>query len=89
MNSKCCNLNASVPTGVREDEGKGLPVKVWFHGGSFMLGSASWPQYGMQKMTIGTSDDGRFREIRKVVSEAGITGYWSLCQLFLFSSQLT
>lgn len=43
---KCCNLNISVPTGQRKD-GKGLPVMVWFHGGSFMLGSASWPQYGI------------------------------------------
>jgi carboxylesterase type B len=43
---KCCNLNISVPTGQRES-GKGLPVMVWFHGGSFMLGSASWPQYGI------------------------------------------
>jgi carboxylesterase type B len=44
---KCCNLNISVPTGERKDHGKGLPVMVWFHGGSFMLGSASWPQYGI------------------------------------------
>jgi carboxylesterase type B len=44
---RCCNLNISVPTGVRPDPTrKGLPVMVWFHGGNFMLGSASWPQYG-------------------------------------------
>jgi carboxylesterase type B len=42
---KCCNLNVSIPTGARGG-GKGLPVMVWFHGGSFMLGAASWPQYG-------------------------------------------
>jgi carboxylesterase type B len=44
---KCANLNISVPTGERKDGGKGLPVMVWFHGGSFMLGAASWPQYGI------------------------------------------
>jgi carboxylesterase type B len=44
---KCCNLNVSVPTGHSKDGTKGLPVMVWFHGGSFMLGAASWPQYGM------------------------------------------
>jgi carboxylesterase type B len=40
---KCANLNISVPSG----EKGGLPVMVWLHGGSFMLGSASWPQYGI------------------------------------------
>jgi carboxylesterase type B len=53
---KCCNLNVSVPTGQRKDGGKGIPVMVWFHGGSFMLGAASWPQYGiwisMTKLTF-------------------------------------
>ena len=44
---KCCNLNISVPTEGRKDGSGGLPVMVWFHGGSFMLGSASWPQYGL------------------------------------------
>lgn len=44
---KCCNLNISVPTGIRDDGEKGLPVIVWFHGGSFMPWSASWPQYGI------------------------------------------
>jgi carboxylesterase type B len=44
---KCANLNISVPTGERKDGEKGLPVMVWFHGGSFMLGAASWPQYGI------------------------------------------
>ena len=44
---KCANLNLSVPTGHRKERGKGLPVMVWFHGGSFMLGAASWPQYGI------------------------------------------
>ena len=44
---KCANLNVSVPTGPTEGGGKGLPVMVWFHGGSFMLGAASWPQYGI------------------------------------------
>jgi len=43
---KCANLNISIPTGKRNDGGAGLPVMVWFHGGSFMLGAASWPQYG-------------------------------------------
>jgi len=44
---KCTNLNVSVPTGDRKEGGNLLPVMVWFHGGSFMLGAASWPQYGI------------------------------------------
>lgn len=48
---KCCNLNITIPTGGRKDD-KGLPVMVWFHGGSFMLGSASWPQYGMNLLEL-------------------------------------
>lgn len=40
---KCSNLNVTLPAGFQ----KGLPVMVWFHGGSFMLGAASWPQYGI------------------------------------------
>ena len=44
---KCTNLNITVPTGQRSDGEEGLPVMVWFHGGSYMVGSASWPQYGV------------------------------------------
>jgi carboxylesterase type B len=43
---RCCNLNITIPTGERKESSDGLPVMVWFHGGGFMLGSASWPQYG-------------------------------------------
>jgi carboxylesterase type B len=43
---RCANLNVTVPMG-KETRSGGLPVMVWFHGGSFMLGAASWPQYGM------------------------------------------
>lgn len=42
----CTNLNITIPTGERKSSG-GLPVMVWFHGGSYMLGAASWPQYSM------------------------------------------
>ena len=43
---KCTNLNVSVPAAAVKEGHKGLPVMVWFHGGSYMLGAASWPQYG-------------------------------------------
>jgi carboxylesterase type B len=43
---KCANLNLTVPAAAAKAGGKGLPVMVWFHGGSYMLGAASWPQYG-------------------------------------------
>jgi hypothetical protein len=70
---KCCNLNISVPTGSRKDRGKGLPVMVWFHGGSFMLGSASWPQYGMP---LPREFIPRFREICKAIIGDRTTSYW-------------
>lgn len=77
---KCCNLNVSVPIGVREDGGKRLPVMVWFHGGSFMLGSASWPQYGMYIDTV--FDIVRCCKIRKIIGGEGTARYWSWCQVF-------
>ena len=69
---KCCNLNVSIPTGERKDGGKGIPVMVWFHGGSFMLGAASWPQYGisvsMTKLNL------RFCQICQIVRQERTTG---------------
>jgi carboxylesterase type B len=44
---KCTNVSVTVPTGGHPAGGKGLPVMVWFHGGSFMYGAGSWPQYGI------------------------------------------
>jgi para-nitrobenzyl esterase len=48
---RCANLNVSIPTGERKSK-DGLPVMVWFHGGSFMLGAASWPQYGLKSINL-------------------------------------
>ena len=73
---RCCNLNVSVPT----DVGKGLPVMVWFHGGSFMLGAASWPQYGIY--LIERSNIRRFCQIRKVVCGKRTTRYWCWSQVY-------
>jgi len=63
---KCCNLNISLPTGARGQNEKGLPVMVWFHGGSFMLGSASWPQYG-KISDLPFSDILRLRKVCEIV----------------------
>ena len=76
---KCTNLNISVPIGERKSGDAGLPVMVWFHGGSFMLGAASWPQYGIPAFEHNLH--GRFCQIRQVVCGSRTTCYWSWCQV--------
>lgn len=44
---ECLNLNVFVPSNNGEKELKNLPVLVFCHGGSFILGSSSWPQYSL------------------------------------------
>jgi len=41
------NLNITVPEGISHDAK--LPVLVFIHGGGFMVGSATWPQYDFAK----------------------------------------
>jgi carboxylesterase type B len=39
----CLNLNITVPTGITATSK--LPVFVFIHGGGFMIGANSWPQF--------------------------------------------
>jgi carboxylesterase type B len=57
---ECLNLNITVPnTHSKNDDGsrcggntgvKRLPVMVFIHGGGFIMGANSWPQYDMKKL---------------------------------------
>jgi para-nitrobenzyl esterase len=42
---ECLNLNVWTPSSALEQQGAGLPVLVWIHGGSFMNGSGSVLEY--------------------------------------------
>lgn len=46
--TECLTVNISVPSKqVRDDFGPGLPVLAFIHGGGFVTGSASWPQWDL------------------------------------------
>ncbi|KAK4545632.1 hypothetical protein LTR36_002585 [Oleoguttula mirabilis] len=51
------NLNITVPAGTSEDAK--LPVFVFIHGGGFMVGSATWPQYDFAKLVSLSKAKGR------------------------------
>jgi carboxylesterase type B len=53
---------------------EGYPVMVWFHGGGFMIGSASWPQYDPSKMTALANESGKPTIIISVNYRVGIFG---------------
>lgn len=52
--TECLSLNITVPTTQLQNEdgdeagGKKLPVMVFIHGGGFIMGANSWPQYDME-----------------------------------------
>jgi carboxylesterase type B len=47
---ECLNLNIAVPRKHGESVGEKLPVMVFIHGGGFIMGSNSWPQYDIEKL---------------------------------------
>jgi carboxylesterase type B len=49
--TECLNLNVSAPgADVRGKVGSSLPVLVFIHGGGFVTGSASWPQWDLARI---------------------------------------
>jgi carboxylesterase type B len=66
--TECLNLNITVPNPHREEKNgsdnqdqivdKGLPVMVFIHGGGFIMGANSWPQYDMEKLVEKSVDMG-------------------------------
>jgi carboxylesterase type B len=49
---ECLHVNVTVPkttATMRQNEGRGLPVFVWVHGGGLSIGSNSWPQYDLRR----------------------------------------
>lgn len=45
--TECLNLNVSIPSRDAQASGPLLPVLVFVHGGGFVTGSGSWPQWDL------------------------------------------
>ena len=54
------NLNITIPARGRGGSGPGskLPVFVWVHGGGYVVGASSWPQYDHAKLVKLAADNG-------------------------------
>lgn len=53
----CLNLNITVPKMANRSTQK-LPVFIWMHGGGFVVGANSWPQYDHARIVKLASDNG-------------------------------
>lgn len=57
----CLNLNITVPklpSGIGGLSKQKLPVFIWTHGGGFVVGANSWPQYDHAKLVKLASKNG-------------------------------
>lgn len=51
----CLNLNITIP----KTSSSGLPVAVFVHGGGYVIGAGSWPQFDMQRLVEISLRDGK------------------------------
>jgi carboxylesterase type B len=59
---ECLHINVTVPKSVvstEQNNGNGLPVYVWVHGGGLSVGSNNWPQYDLEKFVQRSVDIGK------------------------------
>ncbi len=57
--TQCLNLNVSVPLVDAQGGSDALPVVVFVHGGGFVTGSGSWPQWDLAALVELSTQNGK------------------------------